>query len=144
MIDVDFFKAYNDQYGHPAGDECLRQLAQVLLRQLMRAGDLAARYGGEEFAVLLPDTDLDGAAAVAERIRAELAELALPHAGSPLGTVTASIGYRVAPADGAVSVVDMLDEADRALYAAKSGGRNRARAWQAGQNAHQADTPALI
>jgi diguanylate cyclase (GGDEF)-like protein/PAS domain S-box-containing protein len=142
MIDVDFFKAYNDRYGHPAGDACLRRVAQVLLRQLMRAGDVAARYGGEEFAVLMPDTDLDGAAAVADRIRRDLAELALPHAGSALGVLTLSIGYHVAPAAAAISAAEMVEGADRALYAAKSGGRNRAQSFAQTQAARPA--PAII
>jgi diguanylate cyclase (GGDEF)-like protein/PAS domain S-box-containing protein len=126
MIDVDCFKAYNDLYGHPAGDECLRQLARVLKRQLKHAGDLAARYGGEEFTVLLTDKNGAGAIAVAERIRADLVELGLPHAGSPLGRVTVSIGYHVAEGDETLSQADMVAGADRALYKAKALGRDRA------------------
>lgn len=80
MIDVDYFKKYNDRYGHPAGDACLQQVAQVLAMHVKRPGDLVARYGGEEFAILLPHISLDGAKTIAEHIRATLEQLALPHA----------------------------------------------------------------
>jgi diguanylate cyclase (GGDEF)-like protein len=127
MIDVDHFKAYNDRYGHGAGDACLRALAQAILRETPgRAGDLAARYGGEEMAVLLPNTDSAGAHAVAERMRAAIAALALPHAGSPLGIVTISAGVAaLVPRRGVDAPAALLELADRALYAAKEGGRNR-------------------
>ncbi|TWI64351.1 diguanylate cyclase (GGDEF)-like protein [Pseudoduganella lurida] len=127
MIDVDHFKAYNDRYGHAAGDDCLRAVTEaVRLQTPRRAGDLAARYGGEELAVLLPNTDGEGALAVAERIRAAVENLALEHAGSPLGIVTISAGVAtLVPRRGADHASTLLEAADRALYAAKAAGRNR-------------------
>lgn len=125
MIDVDYFKKYNDYYGHPAGDRCLQQVAQVLLMGAKRPSDLAARYGGEEFAILLPNTSLDGAQAVAEQVRTSLQQMTLPHAGNPFGVVTISIGVHAlvpASADSCVSV--LVNSADEALYAAKAAGRN--------------------
>ncbi len=92
MIDIDMFKAFNDRYGHPAGDECLRQVAAALGDQTRRPGDLAARLGGEEFVILLPNTEEAGAAMVAERVRACVEALGLAHAGSPRGHVTISVG----------------------------------------------------
>jgi diguanylate cyclase (GGDEF)-like protein len=126
MIDVDYFKRYNDRYGHQAGDECLKTVAQAILRGLRRSGDLAARYGGEEFVVLLPDTDLAGACEVADKIHANVAAQVLRHEASPHGTVTVSIGAYAA-------VPEQADDADRAfgacadaaLYRAKDAGRNR-------------------
>lgn len=88
MADVDYFKRYNDVYGHQGGDDCLRAVASVFQRLVFRASDLAARYGDEEFAVILPSTDLDGAREVAERIRAEVAAAVLPHAGSEVALRT--------------------------------------------------------
>lgn len=122
--DIDHFKAYNDRYGHLAGDECLRQVAAALQAQVHRPGDLLARYGGEEFVLVLPQTPLSGAAQVAEALRQAVEDLALPHAGSPCGRVTISLGV----AEGAPqqdSARDLFAAADRAMYAAKSGGRNR-------------------
>jgi diguanylate cyclase (GGDEF)-like protein len=124
MVDVDFFKPYNDNYGHPAGDACLRQLAHVLAAGL-RPADVAARYGGEEFVVLLADADLDCAVAIAERLRESINALHIAHAGSALGYVTASFGVATAlPAAGDVPA-DTLAQADALLYAAKTSGRNR-------------------
>ncbi|WP_295996189.1 GGDEF domain-containing protein [Rugamonas sp.] len=127
MIDVDYFKQYNDRYGHGAGDDCLRALS-TLIRTLTpkRPGDVTARYGGEELAVLLPHTDVDGAHAVAERIRAAIEALAMPHSGSPLGVVTVSAGVATIVPQRGVHLEGMLvAAADKALYAAKSAGRNR-------------------
>ena len=127
MIDVDYFKQYNDRYGHGAGDDCLRSLSQ-LIRSLTpkRPGDLTARYGGEEIGVLLPHTDSAGACAVAERIRVAIEELALPHSGSPMGIVTVSAGVAAIVPLRDVHLEGMLvAAADRALYMAKSAGRNR-------------------
>ena len=126
MADVDQFKLYNDTYGHQAGDECLRKVASVLRGGIQRATDLVARYGGEEFAVILPDTDADGAAAVAERLRAAVEGLGIPHAASSVGpVVTISLGVAtVRPyADGMPLAV--VAQADLALYRAKQQGRNR-------------------
>jgi diguanylate cyclase (GGDEF)-like protein len=126
MIDVDHFKQYNDIYGHPAGDECLRKLSQAVAKAQHRAGDLAARYGGEELAVLLPRTDRAGALAVAEKIRAAIKELQIPHAANPAGTVTISAGVEaLVPARGRNTALDLVRAADQALYAAKSSGRDQ-------------------
>ena len=125
MIDVDHFKTYNDRYGHPAGDECLRQVARVLQRHAKRPGDLIARYGGEEFAFLLANTDLAGARALAEEVRTALIALALPHQDNPAGLVTVSIGLHVVAAANEQQGANRLVElADQALYAAKAAGRN--------------------
>lgn len=125
MVDVDHFKAYNDQLGHAFGDDCLRAVAAAVAACQRRPGDLVARWGGEEFAVLLPHTDAAGAACVARRLLERLAELALPHPGSPLGRVSASIGvHTVRPATGS-SFGALLQGADAALYRAKRAGRNR-------------------
>nr|WP_314624149.1 diguanylate cyclase [uncultured Noviherbaspirillum sp.] len=125
MIDVDYFKTYNDRYGHPAGDECLRQVARLLQRHAKRPGDLVARYGGEEFAILLVNTDDAGARRVAEEVRVALIALALPHQGNPAGIVTVSIGMHAVEAGSVPMAGAMLvDRADHALYAAKAAGRN--------------------
>lgn len=126
FIDVDYFKPYNDTYGHAAGDDCLAAVGRVLGTAARRPGDLVGRYGGEEFVVLLPGTDQDGAREVAERILQDVDALALPHAGSQIaGHVTVSIGVAVAvPAPGQPPQV-LLDAADKAVYAAKHAGRHR-------------------
>jgi diguanylate cyclase (GGDEF)-like protein len=126
MIDVDHFKKYNDRYGHPAGDECLRQVAQVLETQMRRPGDLVARYGGEEFIAVLPGTDADAAAAVAERVRQAIEALAMRHEASPTHTVvTLSVGVASCQADFLLKSGALLSTADEALYQAKNSGRNR-------------------
>lgn len=128
MIDVDYFKPYNDIYGHPGGDDCLRRISEAVSGARQRAGDLAARYGGEELAVLLPRTDLAGAMAVAEKMRQAVADLHIPHAGNPAGIVTISAGVAAcAPTRGGRAPQDLLAAADAALYTAKSGGRDRVR-----------------
>lgn len=125
MIDVDFFKAYNDHYGHLAGDEVLRRIARVLESGVQRPGDLAARYGGEEFALVLPEVDAAGAQRVAERIRRSIIELGLPHPRSLAAPcVTISMGGATI-----VPLTAELDErllacADNRLYEAKRIGRN--------------------
>lgn len=127
MLDVDCFKQYNDIYGHAAGDDCLRTISRAI-RDLTpkRPGDLAARYGGEELAVLLPNTDVDGAVAVAEKIRHAIYDLRIEHAGSPTGFVTLSAGVdSLVPAQESDEPVRLIEAADKALYAAKMGGRNR-------------------
>ena len=127
MIDIDYFKGYNDHYGHGAGDECLCRVAEVLSDGVSRSGDMVARYGGEEFAVILPETDLQSALLIAERLRQLVLGLNLPHAASRLGTrVTVSIGC--ATMDTATSITratDLLQKADSMLYQAKKMGRNR-------------------
>jgi diguanylate cyclase (GGDEF)-like protein len=128
MCDLDAFKAYNDSLGHPAGDEVLRRFAALIGGAVTRDTDLACRYGGEEFAVLLPDTDAEGAALVAARLHERLAELAIPHPANPADAqVTVSIGAAVldpsaAPAEDGAALVA---RADAALYEAKRAGRNR-------------------
>nr|WP_229511184.1 MULTISPECIES: sensor domain-containing diguanylate cyclase [unclassified Massilia] len=127
LLDVDYFKKYNDRYGHPAGDTVLREVGRVLSEQVVRAGDLAARYGGEEFAAVLPGTGRSGAIAVAERIREAILALEIAHADAPDGWLTASLG--VATVDAGPSPrfkpTDLIERADRQLYAAKGSGRNR-------------------
>ncbi len=92
MIDVDHFKRFNDLYGHPVGDECLRKIGRALRDSLGRPSDVAMRYGGEELAVVLSETNMAGAQIVAERIRATIEVLSIPHAGNPVGCVTISLG----------------------------------------------------
>jgi two-component system chemotaxis family response regulator WspR len=126
MTDVDFFKKYNDAYGHPAGDECLRRVAEALSKAVRRPADLAARYGGEEFALILPSTPREGASRVAETVRANVEALALPHAGSDVARhVTLSLGIATLEPGDSVAPNALIERADAALYAAKRGGRNR-------------------
>ena len=128
MIDVDYFKAYNDEYGHPAGDACLRLVAKIIAAETQRAGDLAARYGGEEFAMLLPNTDAAGCALLGERIREAIHEAGLVHSSNlASGCVTVSVGGATCrPAlERTAGVSSLVEAADRALYAAKDAGRNR-------------------
>ncbi len=123
IIDVDYFKRYNDYYGHPAGDEILKEIGKVLSTIASRPSDLPARIGGEEFAVLLPATELDGACFVAEKINNHLAELKMPHADSPVSNhVTISMGVTVA---GDEDVANFVQRADKATYNAKQTGRNK-------------------
>src|SRR5450830_49698 len=126
MIDVDYFKRYNDTYGHVAGDDCLRKIAAAVKTAEQRSGDLVARYGGEEIVVLLPHCDERSAAQIAAGILKGISDLRLAHSGNPHGVVTASAGVgvlaQVSTTDTAESIIDM---ADKALYQAKSTGRNR-------------------
>jgi adenylate cyclase len=127
LCDVDFFKCYNDTYGHQMGDRCLQQVALALYRAVQRPTDLAARYGGEEFAVILPNTDIDGAAKVAETIRLQIGALAIPHAASEVSThVTFSLGVAGMIPNPQSSATALIAAADRALYQAKYQGRDRA------------------
>ena len=126
LIDVDYFKAYNDNYGHIQGDDCLRELAKQMGRIFSRAVDLPARYGGEEFVCVLPDTDLDGAITMAERLQQAIADLQLPHAHSPVASrVTVSIGIACGPSGQKASPLSLVAQADEQLYRAKLNGRNR-------------------
>ncbi|AFY72520.1 diguanylate cyclase (GGDEF) domain-containing protein [Synechococcus sp. PCC 7502] len=126
LCDIDYFKPYNDNYGHPAGDECLMQVAQVIAKSLHRPSDLAARYGGEEFAVVLPSTNAQGAIKVAEKIQSELALLQLPHQFSKVNKyITLSIGISSTVPKQASTPQNFINNADLALYQAKKQGRNR-------------------
>lgn len=126
MIDVDFFKLYNDTYGHQGGDECLRRVAEAMSKVVKRSSDEVARYGGEEFAILLPTTDQQGACVVAERIRVAVEELAVPHARSEVADhVTVSIGVASMVVSQHCTSAELIGAADRALYRAKQQGRNR-------------------
>ena len=134
MVDVDRFKAFNDLYGHPAGDACLQAVARALAGSLRRPADLAVRYGGEEFAVLLPSTDEAGALVSAQRIQDAIRGAAVPHAGSDGGAVSLSLGVAVLlPGEGGDGPAALVEAADTALYAAKRAGRNRVQV--AGQTA---------
>jgi len=126
MLDVDYFKRFNDKYGHAAGDECLRAIAGAIQQTIKRPGDLAVRYGGEEFTVLLPNTDSAGAGKVAQQILEAIRALNIEHGDHPLGLVTASAGITT----GQPSVEDatpamLIKAADAFLYLAKNTGRNR-------------------
>lgn len=124
MIDVDYFKRYNDRYGHQAGDECLSSVAQVLKMAVRAEDDLVARYGGEEFVVALPRVPLVHATAIAERIQQKIREAALPHEASEVASVvTVSIG--IVDSDGTVPMETLIARADSALYQAKNKGRNQ-------------------
>ena len=127
LLDVDFFKRYNDHYGHQAGDDCLRQLAATLRVRMKRPGDFVARYGGEEFVCLMPDTDLPGALELAQQLGAAVAALGLPHAASDVaGVVTISLGVCTKRDSAVGSAAALLREADAQLYIAKSRGRHQA------------------
>ena len=126
IIDVDHFKAYNDNYGHPAGDECLSRVAGALAAATKRPMDMVARYGGEEFGVILPNTDAAGAKSIAEVMRQEIEGLEVTHEHSPVSdVVTVSIGIATDenpnPESGPRAIVEV---ADKMLYKAKDGGRN--------------------
>jgi len=126
MVDIDYFKNYNDLYGHPAGDDCLKKIARVLLEASGRPGDVAARYGGEEFASILPNTTRVGAEKVAEQIRSRVEGLEIPHAHSQVSPwVTVSVGVITHVPTSSEDSNLLLEGADRALYKAKQQGRNR-------------------
>ncbi len=133
LIDVDYFKKYNDLYGHLMGDEALRQVSGVLKACMLRPVDLATRYGGEEFACLLPETPLEGAVLVAERLCQQVARLAIPHTASEVSPwLSISIGVAAKPGRPGMQAKELLALADEALYSAKRGGRNRVAAHGAG------------
>jgi diguanylate cyclase (GGDEF)-like protein len=125
LCDVDHFKLYNDYYGHQAGDECLKQVAQTICNQAKRPADLVARYGGEEFVVMLSNTDLEGAVTVAEHIKLAVEGLHIPHAGSQVSSyVTLSMGIANTIPQMQAAPEKLIAAADRSLYMAKARGRN--------------------
>ncbi|MBD2415498.1 diguanylate cyclase response regulator [Nostoc calcicola FACHB-389] len=126
LCDVDFFKSYNDTYGHRVGDRCLLKIAQAIKDIVKRPGDLVARYGGEEFAVILPNTDTEGATHVAEKICDAVRTLAIPHQNSQVSPyVTMSAGFATEIPQPNSDLEEMIAAADRALYQAKTAGRDR-------------------
>jgi diguanylate cyclase (GGDEF)-like protein len=125
MIDVDYFKRFNDHHGHVAGDACLQMVSKAVQAGPHRPGDIAARFGGEEFTILLPDTDLNGAFAVAESVRAAIAAMKFPHGASPFHIVTISAGVHSFIPRRGQPPRSLVEAADRGLYQAKAAGRNR-------------------
>jgi diguanylate cyclase (GGDEF)-like protein len=124
MIDVDHFKLFNDTYGHPEGDACLTRLGETLAGIAAETMGFAGRYGGEEFCLLLPNTDAGRAREIGEIVRAEVLNLAMPHATSGYQTVTVSVGVACTRPNDALTPGDLIEAADAALYAAKHRGRN--------------------
>ncbi|MFZ5799495.1 MAG: diguanylate cyclase domain-containing protein [Thermodesulfobacteriota bacterium] len=126
MLDIDFFKLYNDRYGHQGGDECLKKVAKALEKGGRRDTDLVARYGGEEFAVILPETGVKGAMEVAEIMRANVLDLKIPHESSKVSEqVTVSMGVATWVPERGSEPTDLISRADQALYKAKENGRNQ-------------------
>ena len=135
LIDIDYFKLYNDNYGHLKGDECLQKVAETLEHAVQRPADIVARYGGEEFAVVLPNTNAHGAIKIADALRHAIESLELPHAYSPLcNIVTISMGIACKVASEKSSPADLIEMADEALYEAKNAGRNQSKVHKAMQN----------
>jgi diguanylate cyclase (GGDEF)-like protein/PAS domain S-box-containing protein len=125
MADIDMFKSYNDLYGHLAGDECLRKVAQAISNSAQRGGDLVARYGGEEFAVILPNTNETAAREIAEKIRAAVEDLAISHDGNLIARhITISLGVSTRIPPQSTDFIGLMQSADKALYRAKENGRN--------------------
>jgi diguanylate cyclase (GGDEF)-like protein len=128
IIDIDFFKQFNDMYGHAAGDDCLRKVAATLKTTLHRPTDFVARYGGEEFVVLLPNTDIQGAETIAEKLRIHIESLNIPHEKSKVAsTVTISLGIAATIPGDPLSPKALIEIADKYLYESKENGRNQ---WQ--------------
>lgn len=126
LCDIDFFKPYNDTYGHQTGDECLKKVARTIQASVLRPGDFTARYGGEEFVLILPNTNLKGAKEVAERVRTAVENLEIPHKGSRVAPhVTLSLGGATVIPHEHCTAHSLVDLADQALYEAKEGGRNQ-------------------
>lgn len=126
MIDVDFFKRFNDSYGHQKGDECLKSVAEMLAKSVSRPHDVVSRYGGEEFAVILPSCEIQGAMAIGQRIQENIATLQIPHEASdasPVVTVSMGVSSIIPATDQQID--DIIGLADHALYRAKDAGRNR-------------------
>jgi len=126
MIDLDFFKLYNDTYGHQKGDVCLREVAMVIDQAMKRPADMAARYGGEEFALVLPETSSEGALGLSEKLRQSIYDLNLEHKNNTIEPrVTVSMGVATLKVDKDSDFTDLISKADKALYSAKKAGRNR-------------------
>lgn len=125
IIDIDYFKQYNDTYGHLKGDECLKLVAKTLSESVERPTDCVARYGGEEFVIVLPNTNLEGVKFLAEKLVVEIAELNLPHSSSPFDKLTVSIGGTVIE-QGSLDLQKVIARSDKNLYQAKNSGRNQA------------------
>jgi two-component system cell cycle response regulator len=126
MADIDFFKSFNDTYGHQEGDRCLHAVAQAISAVVKRSSDIPARYGGEEFAILLPHTDIAGAVTIAEQIRQEILGLEISHASSDINEhLTLSLGVTSVVPGPELKPEALILSADRALYQAKNQGRNR-------------------
>jgi diguanylate cyclase (GGDEF)-like protein len=126
MLDIDHFKAYNDNYGHQEGDDCLKKVAAVIAESVKRPADMAARYGGEEFMVVLPDTDIRGAVELGEKLRIAVEVSGVPHAhSSAANVVTVSVGASSMVPERGAEPSRLVKLVDTALYAAKRDGRNR-------------------
>ena len=126
MIDVDYFKSFNDSFGHVAGDDALRQVAEMLRNSCTRSSDMAARYGGEEFAIILPGTSSGGARLLAEKVRRAIEGLRIPHdQPKPGSSLSASIGVATLIPRQGQDVLTLVELADQALYQAKHSGRNQ-------------------
>jgi diguanylate cyclase (GGDEF)-like protein len=125
MIDIDYFKRYNDTFGHVAGDACLQTVGRALEACVRRPSDLVARYGGEEMGVIMPGTNSDGAAVVAQLILDRLQQENIPHTASPLGRLSVSIGIATATGSQLDHLQGLIEVADQALYNAKALGRNQ-------------------
>ena len=126
MVDVDYFKRYNDKYGHEQGDVCLKQIAQALTSCITRADDFAARYGGEEFVIILPNTDQAGALMVTKKLTDNVLKMNIPHADSLVADhITISIGVTTGKVSYTQSWEDYLKRADEAMYMSKQFGRNQ-------------------
>lgn len=135
MLDIDYFKRFNDTYGHQKGDECLKQVAETLDNSISRETDLVARYGGEEFAVILPETGMKGAEAVAETMRTRVSNLEIAHEASDVSDhVTISLGVATTVPERELNMENLILAADKALYKAKEAGRNQVQgAWLHGE-----------
>jgi two-component system, chemotaxis family, response regulator WspR len=125
LFDADYFKAYNDRYGHLAGDDCLKKIADTFTASVRRPADVVARFGGEEFGIILPETDAAGAFRLAESLRNGVERMGWSHAASPAGVVTLSGGCASMTPLVGETATDLLNSADEALYEAKRQGRNR-------------------
>lgn len=131
ILDIDYFKPFNDNYGHTVGDECLVEVAQALKKSIKRSSDLVCRYGGEEFAAILPDTDLSAAISLAQDIQQNIHQMSILHEYSPIASeITVSIGVANRVPDTNYTYQDLLESADKLLYAAKEAGRNQVKAQQ--------------